>query len=442
MTDTIDVVREVICKKHRYVRLDEFFAIEENELTSAFKLPDVLDSVKKVGGLPLDFYDEDYRYYCENCGSRTVKAGHRDNKRGNAQRYMCKSCRKYFTFGFNRHSHLRKWVYDTILFSVVEGDRSTRMAKQVKRDGKKLKLDVKISGGTINNVIKRSSMLLDELEQFALQKLVPEPEFRVWIIDDRYHSQPKKRSRYVQKQVCNHADGREDRLEEEERREKEDFEGKMKKKRRKRRKKKHWYVTCVLDEATGYCLSSCISRRRNLEASLRALITANKRVRCEPEVVKCDKHGPHGKAAKILFPKAKVLAKSKKSKEGFPWINKIENWFSGASRAIPKRGRFRSLNTLEYAFNIYRHSRNLMEPYRKCGKTPAELVGIVLPVWSRTERDWVKLLDFADRLINFAKAEEKRKVRDLFRLRGIRGFQDEVDPGALLGRDSRCLSRR
>jgi len=83
-----------------------------------------------------------------------------------------------------------------------------------------------------------------------------------------------------------------------------------------------------------------------------------------------------------------------------------------------------------------------MEPYRKCGKTPAELVGIVLPVWSRTERDWVKLLDFADRLINFAKAEENRKVRDLFRLRGIRGFQDEVDPGALFGRDSRCLSRR
>jgi len=432
LTDTIDVGREVIYKRHRYVRLDELFAIEENESTSTCKLPDVLDSVKKVRGLPLDFYDEDYGYYCENCGSRTVKAGHRDNKRWNAQRYMCKSCRKYFTFGFNRHSHLPKWVYDTILRGVMKGHRVKDIAEQVEEDAKKLKQNVTVSNATVINVTKKCSIFLDENEELVLQKLVPEPKFRVWIIDDRYHSRPKKRSRYVQKQVYNHTNRKEDRLEEEKRREKEDSGSKTKKKRRKRRKKRHWYITCVLDEETGYCLSSCISRRRNLEASLRALIIANKRAGCEPEVVKCDKHGPHEKAAKILFPKTKVLAKSKKSKEGFPWINRIENWFSGASRAIPKRGRFRSLNTLKCAFNIYRHSRNLMEPYRKCGKTPAELVGMVLPVQSKTERDWVKVLDFADRLINFVKAAEKTKVRELFRLRGIRSLQDEVDPVALL----------
>lgn len=425
MTDTIDVDREVIYERCRYVRLDEFFSIEDDESTSARKLPDVLGSVKKARVLPLELYDKEYRYYCEDCGSRTVKVGHRDNRKGKNQRFLCKLSGKSSTFGFDKNGHLPRWVYDTIIRGVTKGHRVKDIAEQVEEDAKKLKQNVTVSSVTVINVTKKCSVFLDEFEELVLKRLVPELKFRVWIIDDRFHSRPKKGSWYLQKKVYNPSNGKEDYLEEE-----------------KRRKKKHWYITCVLDEATGYCLSSCISRKRNLEASLRALIIAKKRAGCEPEVVKCDKHGPHEKAAKILFPKAKVLAKSKKSKEGFPWINKIENWFSGASRAIPKRGRFRSLNTLKYAFNIYRHSRNLMEPYRKCGKTPAELVGIVFPVRCKTERDWVKLLDFADRLINFVKAKEKRKMRDLFRLRGIRGFQDEVDPGALLGRNSRCLSRR
>lgn len=414
MTDTIDVGREVICEKRRYVRLDEFFSIEDAESKSARKLPDVLGSVKKARVLPLELYDEEYRYYCEDCGSRTVKVGHRDNRKGKSQRYLCRLSGKSSTFGFDKNGHLPRWVYDTILRGVIKGHRVQDIAEQVEEDGKKLKHNITVSNVTVINVIRKCSIFLDEFEELALKKLVPEPKFRVWIIDDRFHRRPKKQSCFLQKKVYSNPNGNEDRLEEEERRRKrEDSESKTKK-RKKRREKKHWYITCVLDQETGYCLSSCISRRRNLEASLKALIVANKRAGCEPEVLKCDKHGPHEKAAKILFPKAKVLAKSKKSKEGFPWINRIENWFSGASRAIPKRGRFRSLNTLKYAFNIYRHSRNFWEPYRRCGKTPAELIGVVLPVQSKTDRNLVESLDFADRFINFVKADEKRRVRDLF----------------------------
>jgi len=415
LTDTIDVGRGAIYEKRRYVRLDEFFSIEGYDSTSPCKLPDVLDSVKKAGTLPLELYDEGYRYYCEECGLRTVKVGLRDNRKGKSQRYLCRLSGKSSTFGFDKNGHLPRWAYDTILRGVIRGHRVKDIAEQVEEDGKKLKQTVTVSTITVINVTKKCSIFLDEFEGLVLKKLVPELKFRVWIIDDRFHSRPKKRSCFLQKKVHSNSNGNEGRLEEEERRRKKKDPESETKKRKKRREKKHWYITCVLDQETGYCLSSCISRRRNLEASLKALIVANKRAGCEPEVLKCDKHGPHEKAAKILFPKAKVLAKSKKSKEGFPWINRIENWFSGASRAIPKRGRFRSLNTLKCAFNIYRHSRNFWEPYRRSGKTPAELVGVVLPVHSKKERSLAESLDFADRFINFAKADEKRRVRDLFR---------------------------
>lgn len=360
---------------------------------------------------------------CTTCGSpHVVKAGNRKNKRGKTQRYRCKNCDEYFVNDFNKYGHLPGWVYDRVLFSVSKGDRYDKIVKEVEREGGIRGEEIKISIPSIYSVIWKCSRLLDEFETIALRRLAASAKTRgEWQIDERWHALPrKKRSKTNQPLLSAQTDSM-----------LKNKEGRRKRRRRKK-KGRFMYVTAVVEKDTGYCSCTVASKKRDLAVALRALYLASKRAGYGPKRVESDGHGPYAEAARILFPTAEIVATSKK--ENFTCIQNIENWFSGASRAIPKHGhRFRLPKTLELAYNIYRHCRNFLEPYRETGKTPAEMRGIVLPSQVKSSGSWLKLLEFAHRVVRLTQSEEKRDSE--FRNSAFRfacRLKDKVNPRAFI----------
>jgi hypothetical protein len=329
-----------------------------------------------------------------------VKAGYRRNKRGKIQRYKCKNCGKYSVDDFNKYGHKPGWTHDRVLFSVSKGERYDDIVDEVEREAGIRGEKTKISVPSIYSMISRRSRLLDEFEMISLRRLATSAKtFGEWQIDERWHGLPKKkRSKTNQLLLSAQKDSM---LENKER----------KIKRRRKKKRTFMYGTAVVEKDTGYCLSTIASKKRDLAVTLRAIYLAHRRAGYEPKRVECDAHGPYAEAVRMLFPKAEIVATSKK--DNFACIQNVENWFSGASRAIPKHEhRFRLPKTLELAYNIYRHYRNFLEVYKKSGKTPAETRGIVLPPYVKSRVSWLKLLEFAHKVVRLTQGEEKRSSKE------------------------------
>ncbi|KXB03253.1 hypothetical protein AKJ45_02040, partial [candidate division MSBL1 archaeon SCGC-AAA261F19] len=83
---------------------------------------------------------------------------------------------------------------------------------------------------------------------------------------------------------------------------------------------------------------------------------------------------------------------SKSKKEDYSWINKIENLNRLLRKVVPKRGRFRSLGTMQDYADLFRLYHDFLWTSRGSNeKTPAQEEGVLFP---RLD-NWADLIRFA-----------------------------------------------
>jgi len=349
-----------------------------------FNVTDFFAPFRSSSIFPLSFYEE----RCVRCGSSMVKFGNRRNTiKEHAKKYSCPNCRVVRTPGFNRYAHLPVWAYDRVLFSMSKNYRNVDILDEVKKKSRDLNQDVKISTPTIYNIGKKCLTLLYKFEPIALQALSTKRLDGNWCMDDRFHDLP-----FDQKLFSG---------------------GKLD----KSKGHPHMHLTVATHEEAGYAFSGCVSKKRDRFVAMRTLATAIGRAGVEPQKLKIDMAKGLYKAARTLLPSGKILRINKK--QDFSFNNAIERWFSHFGARFRKHEcRFKRPKTLEDGANIYRYYRNFLKPYRRHQKTPAELLGLVLPRKIKDELSFIPLLDFADRLINYVNSEvaaRKKRVPSTFR---------------------------
>jgi transposase-like protein len=170
------------------------------------------------------------------------------------------------------------------------------------------------------------------------------------------------------------------------------------------------YLTVVIDEKSGYPFSSCVSKNRDRNIALRTLTLAMSRTQTQPALLKIDGLKSFRKAAEAILPPEKILSVNKNEDYGFN--NAIERWFSHISPYFNKHEcRFRRPYTLERAVEVRRYYRSFLEPYQESGKTPAELLGMKLPIQIKDNISFIPLLEFANCIINYVEGEAARLRR-------------------------------
>jgi len=258
--------------------------------------------------------------------------------------------------------------------------RNVDILDEVKKKSRDFNQDVRISTPTIYNIVKKCLTLLNKFEPIALQGLSTKHLGGTWCMDDRFHDLPFDKKLFSG-----------DKLD-------------------KKKGHPHMYLTVIIHEESGYAFPCCVSKKRDRFVAMRALATAIGRAGVEPQILKIDMAKGLYSGARAQLPSEKISRVNKK--ENFSFNNAIERWFSDLGARFRKHEcRFKRPKTLEYGVNIYRYHRNFLRPYEKNQKTPAELLGIVLPHKTKDELSFIPLLNFADRLISYVDSEVARRGR-------------------------------
>jgi predicted DNA-binding protein YlxM (UPF0122 family) len=222
-------------------------------------------------------------------------------------------------------------VIETILALTVKGLSPSDVANEIQR------LSHRISRQTVVNIVKR---FVDDFLRFEL-KLKHKLESREWQIDDAVQVLPK-----IEKAGSNVSESR------------------------------VVWITNVLAVDTRYWLSVHASSDRSTEASYEAIKMAYNRAKHAPVVFKCDGYEGHVAAIRKAF--HFVMIDSKSKAENFGHINIIENLHGFMRRrGIKKRGRFRSIENLQYFLELLRVYYNFLHYHSALNTTPAAKAGMV-----------------------------------------------------------------
>lgn len=334
-------------------------------------LSKLLEPFRSVSELPLSFYED----HCLRCGGQLDRFGPRNNKNRVKQKRFCPKCETVTTPGFDRGAHVPPWVYDRVLFSMAKSYRNVDIQLEVKRESRNLgKPPNWISVPTIYRIGRSCLDLLSKFEPLALRYLTRKLAGGVWCMDDRFHDLPFDQSLFPDKELD------------------------------PRKGNPHMFPTVVIHEKTGYGFSACVSRKRDKFVAMRALSLTLDRAGVEPEPLKIDQAKGLYAAAAALLPPEKILCINKKV--DFTFNNRMERWFSDYGLRHNKHEcQYKRPWTQELSINIYRYYRDYVWPFKKNGKTPAELLGLALPANIKNEISFIPLLEFADRLTNFVESE-------------------------------------
>ena len=153
------------------------------------------------------------------------------------------------------------------------------------------------------------------------------------------------------------------------------------------------WITNVLAVDSRYWLSANVSRDRSAESSYKAITMAGKRAKYGPVKFRCDGYEGHVKGIRKAYPFIYIDSKSKK--EDFGHINFIESLHSFIRRkGIKKRGRFRSVENLQYIVELLRIYYNFLHVHTALGTTPAAKAGIAPPF-----KSWGEFIRYVFRLL-------------------------------------------
>jgi len=346
---------------------------------NTYSLPSVdlsklLEPFRSVSELPLGFYED----HCLRCGGQLNGFGNRYNRNRVKEKRFCPTCETFTTLGFDRGAHVPLWVYDRVLFSIAKSYRNVDIQQEVKIASNYLGLSPDwISVPTIYRISRSCLVLLDKFEPLALRYLTMKPAGGVWCMDDRFHDLPFDQSLFPDKELD------------------------------PRKGNPHMYPTAVIHEEADYAFSTCVSRKRDKLVAIRALSLALDRAGVEPDPLKIDRAKGVYAAASALLPPEKILCINKK--DDFAFNNAVEMWWSHYGLRHNKHEcQYKRPWTQELSINIYRYYRNYVWPFKKTGKTPAEMLGLALPPNIKNEISFIPLLEFAYRLTNFVESELAR----------------------------------
>lgn len=350
--------------------------------------PFAIDTKSTNGCYTLDFFFNDF---CPRCGNTKLNfSGTRKNKfKEHTRRFKCLSCGYLFSNGFDCRAHFPLWVWDKTLFNLTLGVRPAAIPQIIYKESvdRNLQPPIRISKVTVYHIVRRTIKELDKFERnirliYPLRKIQPH-----WKIDDRFHNFkiPEFQKAQLLKFNQNENDG--------------DLNG-----------QRFIYATAVLEAETRYCLACFVSLRRDVDSVVSALGQAQQLVSYTPELFICDGHKPFVKAIKSVYPKAKVIAKTKK--EDISIVNEVETFWSMISRMIPKNC-FRNANNLREMLNLSRHDYNIRRTQKVLGnKTPLEATRFMLP--PSVKSSWINLLNFAwkvNRLIDSKKLQIRSTIQ-------------------------------
>ncbi|MCX8153617.1 MAG: hypothetical protein N3E52_04195 [Candidatus Bathyarchaeota archaeon] len=318
------------------------------------------------------------------------------------------NCGHYATSGFDKWSHVPKWVWDSVLFYASIGVRYALLPVLVKRESiiRGVKQTFSISKVTAYSLVERANKILDLFESnvriLNIGHVLLSEE---WEIDDRFHNRMKvkldeeKLLQGFANQLGINLSETMQILEEVS-------------SKRGSKKGSYWkfmYPTAVVERKPRYCLSIYVGTERNTETAIKALTAARKISTYEPKRFRCDGHDPFIKAIKIMYPNAEIISKTKE--EDISIVNTTETIWSIFNLAVPKK-RFRTPKTLAQSLNLARHYYNMLRSQNGLGyKTPLEAIGFSIP--PSAKNSWVGLLQFAYQFNRFVEYN-KRKWREQF----------------------------
>lgn len=332
------------------------------------KLTDFTDKTCDVGERRPDFNQLPLELYrppmCPRCRSmKIIGKGYRKNKqKGRVKLFRCNSCGYRFGDDPTVRSHFPLWVVSQVLELTVEDLRLKQRIKQIKREAELRNQAIKISVSSLPNIVKKYVKLLLEFENIVKPKIVSSE----WIIDDTYEIFPREITGANWIPPI--------------------------KSKRKMYKRFVW-ITNVIDVDTKYWFAGYVSSQRDADASENAIRLAMKRAKCLPQIFRCDGLKAHIDGIKKCFNNAIINSKTKK--EDFTHINLLESLHSFMRRMnIKKRGKFRSLERLQYEVDLLRICWNFL-PHDDLGEsTPAIKAGIYPKVAC-----WDELIRFAHSIV-------------------------------------------
>jgi transposase-like protein len=282
------------------------------------------------------------RPICPNCGSTDViRRGKVKEKKGEIQRFFCKSCGHGFRETITCGSRHPEAVVERVFRLATGRSRFSEIADEIAGMGRKM------VRSTVPHLLFR---YVDFLNQFELAA-EPDTMGSIWMIDEACEI------------VSLPTEGR----------------------------KKCWVIN-IIDLGTRYLLVSRIFLKRDEDAVEHSLRLAIARAKREPLEIYCDAYVATLSAIRKILPN--VLVRSMPKSEDYGFINEIEALHHFIRQRIPKTG-FRTLFSVQTRLDVLRFFYNYFRPHTSLeGETPAKLAGFSYP-----SGGWCDFINYARRQV-------------------------------------------
>ena len=343
------------------------------------KLWYLLAPIRNGIGFPPHFNED----CCLICGRPLGNYGPRENDFEIKQKRYCPQCDNHSTPTFNFGSRLPEWVWSDVLFESVLFHKDIDIKKFIERHARKDKLQpCKVHVQSFYLIRQKANSILDEAEPIILRYLSKRPSLirGKWVMDARYNDMPYRKSRYTGKYL-------------------------------KKSGHPHINPIMVAHEAKGYWFALEVEMNQDTFSVLHALTLALDRAGVRPKLKIDYAKGQYAAAKYVLSEEVKEIDRIDKhaSKEEYGKMASCERHFSDLGQRNNKHHcQRRKPWTLQDDLNIFRWYRNYLWAKESNGKTPAELLGIVLPSEVKNPDDLLPLVKFSYRLTQYVKGEIAR----------------------------------
>lgn len=330
----------------KQVLLDNYLSSQQNEEQESHLKNDIpAELVSFIDNVPLsDLVD----FFCPNCGSIKREGHIKKDKRNRShkpktQRWYCEKFDSKFTNDLSPFNYPLGVCYFSC-YSLVAGMQLEAIKNGLELLAREKGESISITTDAIRRLLEHILEFIHEFEE-SIEQPIQSDE---WQMDEMWQPMSKKNSE----------------------------------------RRRTWMITVTAD-SSRYLLATYVCNKRSCKNSLMALKIARSRAKSTPKVIKCDGLRSHEKAAKMLFPNAKVIAIPKPVYYGH--ISRQERLHKTVRLgALRKWRRFYSPKSLEIYCELARIDYNFIRTNDSPTKTPAEKAGIDFSI-----HDWIDMLSCA-----------------------------------------------
>lgn len=377
-------------------------------------LEQLLSPIRNRSGFPDGFFED----RCLNCGTALEPYQVRSNEFESRDIMRCPKCGTFDTPAFNHGSRLPEWVDARVLYKSAKNNKDVDIKDDIEFTSYQFKelfrsrlralfplaseefidesSDLKPSKVTVPpfyRIRELVNAILEEAEPIILRYLSKDPSIikGPWVMDVRNNDLPYPRSLLPGETYY------------------------------KRGGHPHMKLYVVAHEAGMYRFSDEVMIDETRWPALHALTLALDRTGSRPAPLKIDFAWGLYKAAQAILAENEIERINKhESKESYGGMSKCERLISDFGQRDNKHHcQQRKTSTQQARLNIFRWYRNFLWPWeprkdsdgcrhKDAGKTPAELLGIVLPPGINNRFGFLQLVKFSYRLTRYVKSEIAR----------------------------------